>query len=386
MSKKRVTSFDVAKRAGVSRGVVSAVLNNTPGIGVSEETREAVLDAIRELNYHVDAQARSMRTGKSLCLAAYGDTRQPLFVQLLEGMQRECEAQGYHILITSPGAAGQGREGLLALYHQRKIDGIVTLDNVSYADADWAKRVSEAGIPCVSVEGYAEDDGMFSIQADYRGSVMLGLEYMTRVPTEAAGLGRAASASEQQAALSGSSGQKAGLSGSSPQKAPLYVEMYNEQSSSNWAERNRREAYAQWCAHRELEPRFWRLHMEREEQMESLLSQAVEEWRDAGLFINWSSSVPELYRAAWKLGLRIGEDLRVMAADNTIRGHRLIVPSLSCVEIPYEQMGEEAVRCVLRQIAGNSGNGGPGQENGSGKSGRPEKIRLSAVLRAGDSA
>ena len=91
------------------------------------------------------------------------------------------------------------------------------------------------------------------------------------------------------------------------------------------------------------------------------------------LLLNWSSDVPELYRAAHKLGLRIGEDLRVMAADNTIQGHRLSLPSLSCVEIPYVRMGEESVRCILQQLEHR-------------KDQQPHKIWLPAILRAGESA
>lgn len=95
----------------MSRSVVSAVLNDTPGIGVGADTREAVLEAIRELNYHVDAGARSMKTGRSMTLAAYGDTRHPLFIRLLEGMQRECELGGYHILLCSPRPKGMRAAG-----------------------------------------------------------------------------------------------------------------------------------------------------------------------------------------------------------------------------------------------------------------------------------
>lgn len=166
-----MTSHDVARLAGVSRSVVSAVLNDTPGIGVSAQTREAVLHAIAELNYHVDAQARSMKTGRSMTLAAFGDTRHPLFMRLLEGMQRECEARGYHILLCSPGErkSGDARRALLDLYHQRKIDGIITLDETSYRSENWAAKVQEAGVPYVSVEGYAETEGVYSILADYRG-------------------------------------------------------------------------------------------------------------------------------------------------------------------------------------------------------------------------
>ncbi|MNC77370.1 hypothetical protein D3C75_1293090 [compost metagenome] len=61
-----------------------------------------------------------------------------------------------------------------------------------------------------------------------------------------------------------------------------------------------------------------------------------------------------------------------MAADNTIRGHKLLVPALSCVEIPYGRMGGEAVEAVLRQMDG-------------GRQSQPEKIWLQASLHKGES-
>lgn len=348
MSKKRVTSFDVAKRAGVSRSVVSAVLNDTPGIGVGADTREAVLEAIRELNYHVDAGARSLKTGRSMTLAAYGDTRHPLFTRLLEGMQRECELSGYHILLCSPRPKGNagGRAELLELYHQRKIDGIVTLDHTSYRDEEWASSVSAAGVPYVSVEGYAEVPGVHSVLADYSGSVETAMNYLMR-------------------------------EGTVQQPGPVYAEVYHALDTDNWAERNRREAYTNWCAARGMEPVIIRLEEHGDAWADCLQQLAVGSGQPhAPLLVNWSSAIPDLYRAAHKLGLGIGEDVRIMAADNTIQGDRLSLPSLSCVEIPYVSMGEEAVRCLLAQMSGENGN----------KAGQAGKIWLPAVLRAGESA
>ena len=51
MSKNKViTQKDVAERAGVSRGVVSYVINNGPR-EVAPETRKRVLAAIQDLDY-----------------------------------------------------------------------------------------------------------------------------------------------------------------------------------------------------------------------------------------------------------------------------------------------------------------------------------------------
>ncbi|MBG0562291.1 LacI family DNA-binding transcriptional regulator [Actinoplanes aureus] len=68
---QRVTSADVARRAGVSRATVSYVLNDTPGQSISPGTRSRVLAAAAGLGYAPSAAARALRTGRSdvvLCL------------------------------------------------------------------------------------------------------------------------------------------------------------------------------------------------------------------------------------------------------------------------------------------------------------------------------
>src|SRR5258708_8154537 len=62
--RQRITSKDIAKLAGVSRTTVSFVLNDVPGMRIPEETRQRVLDAARQLDYHPDEVARSMASGR----------------------------------------------------------------------------------------------------------------------------------------------------------------------------------------------------------------------------------------------------------------------------------------------------------------------------------
>jgi DNA-binding LacI/PurR family transcriptional regulator len=61
MARRSVTSHDVARVAGVSRATVSLVLNQVPGATISEPTRQRVLEAARELDYHINAVGRSLR-------------------------------------------------------------------------------------------------------------------------------------------------------------------------------------------------------------------------------------------------------------------------------------------------------------------------------------
>ena len=72
-----VTIFDVAARAGVSKTTVSAVLCDRNG--VKKETRERVLNAIRELNYVPDFNARNFVQQKKNMLGAITVTSDGLF-------------------------------------------------------------------------------------------------------------------------------------------------------------------------------------------------------------------------------------------------------------------------------------------------------------------
>ena len=64
---KRPTSKDVAKLAGVSQTTVSFVINNTPGVSITEETRQKVLNAVRQLHYVPNSFAKGLKTNQSNC-------------------------------------------------------------------------------------------------------------------------------------------------------------------------------------------------------------------------------------------------------------------------------------------------------------------------------
>ena len=64
MNKERITIKSVAKRAGVSPTTVSLVMNNATTPNIPPETRQRVMEAVRELGYRPSASARQMRTRK----------------------------------------------------------------------------------------------------------------------------------------------------------------------------------------------------------------------------------------------------------------------------------------------------------------------------------
>src|SRR5690348_14706420 len=100
------TIRDVAERAAVSKSLVSLVLRGSGP--VSQEKREAVLRAARELGYRPNAAARSLSEQRALPRSGGGtrmvgvlldDLRNPWFVDLLDGLNSLLHAAGLHMLL-----------------------------------------------------------------------------------------------------------------------------------------------------------------------------------------------------------------------------------------------------------------------------------------------
>ena len=104
--RRRVTSFDVAERAGVSQSTVSRALAGLETI--TEATRRRVEEAARELGYFVDSRAARLRSGETRTVAVVviaregGDARavNPFHYTLLGSTCAAAAARGYLALVT----------------------------------------------------------------------------------------------------------------------------------------------------------------------------------------------------------------------------------------------------------------------------------------------
>ena len=74
MSKKKATSSDVAKRAGVSQATVSMVLNKKYNVSFSRETVEKVEQAARELGYHLPGRKNRKESRKEKLIVVFCPT------------------------------------------------------------------------------------------------------------------------------------------------------------------------------------------------------------------------------------------------------------------------------------------------------------------------
>jgi len=93
---RRPTSLDVARLAGVSHTTVSFVVNDVTSAGISEATRERVLEAIAQLDYHPHEAARSLRSKASRMLGIAIPEYNPHHLEIATGAERYAQAHGYN--------------------------------------------------------------------------------------------------------------------------------------------------------------------------------------------------------------------------------------------------------------------------------------------------
>jgi LacI family transcriptional regulator len=88
---------DVAREAGVALGTVSKVVN---GIPVGKSYQRAVEEAIDRLGYHVNRQARALRSSKSnIVEVILPNLYNPFFSRLADCLCRELSRRSYQTLL-----------------------------------------------------------------------------------------------------------------------------------------------------------------------------------------------------------------------------------------------------------------------------------------------
>jgi DNA-binding LacI/PurR family transcriptional regulator len=120
------TIIDVARRAGVSKSVVSRVLTGAPM--VSSESRAAVMAAAAELDYRPNAVARSLARRRSYHVGVMvSDLHNLFFAEILDGISNVAAAVDYRMLIATgnrdPAAEAEALGSLLEL----RSDGVIML-------------------------------------------------------------------------------------------------------------------------------------------------------------------------------------------------------------------------------------------------------------------
>ena len=120
------TLKDVAALAKVHPSTVSRVLRKVENLKISEDTKVRIFKAIKELNYHPDQTARSLRLKKSFTIGLIiPNIASPYFIGIARSLDAECTKKGYTLIISDTNE-NQEKE-IKAVYdlYSRGVDGLV---------------------------------------------------------------------------------------------------------------------------------------------------------------------------------------------------------------------------------------------------------------------
>ena len=126
MNQKKLTIKDIALRANVSKSTVSRVLNDTTP--VNKAKRQAVLDAMKELNFRPNVFARSLAGGKSMTIGIVtGGTGSPFYESIAKAVIAALNPTNYTAIIVD----GQWQESLernaITTLVERQVDGLLAI-------------------------------------------------------------------------------------------------------------------------------------------------------------------------------------------------------------------------------------------------------------------
>ncbi len=121
---KTATLRDVAREAGVSVSTVSRALNDQPF--VSSEVRDRVISASEALGYRPDVAARSMRTGTTGAVGlVVSDISNPLFASIAKAADFALSPRGYALMIANSANDPDHEAELISAFRQRRLDGLI---------------------------------------------------------------------------------------------------------------------------------------------------------------------------------------------------------------------------------------------------------------------
>ena len=302
----------VAARAGVSKSLVSLVLQNSPHVSAAK--RQAVLKAVAELGYRPDLVARSLAERRTRTIGiVIDDLSNPWYVALLDGLRPVLHEHGLRPLL----ADGRTEPDAVQALTDLRVDGLVLVGTPSASAADQVNALGNQ-LPTV-VAGTREPrlSAVDLVANDDYGGAQLATKHLLE-------LGH---------------------------RRTAHIVGEGEVG------RLRRAGYEAAIAERGLEPRCltgdWTETTGHRVATELLAASD----RPTAIFAANDLSAVGVLAAADDLDLRVPDDLSVVGYDDSwfARLHRL---SLTTIDGHIAEVGEGAGHTLIARIAGEGGTAG----------------------------
>jgi len=311
----RTTLKELAKHLGLTKGTVSAVLNDSPyAKAIPQHTKDRIIAAAAELNYHPNFFARSLRKKRTFTVgviaAEIGDAYGSVVISGIEALLSERK----YFFVT---VVHHHDPQLLRLYSDilqtRGSEGFITIDTT----VDQIPR-----LPTVVISGHRKMEGVTNITLDHIKAAQLVLGLLLELGH------REIAVIKGQPLSADSTARYQGIVGAAQE---LGIELRPELTTQlDGDDPSPQKGY---------------------ETTKELLSRKVP---FTALFAYNDISAVGAIRAIKETGLRVPEDISVVGFDD-IREAAYHLPSLTTVRQPLRKIGALAAETLIERIEGRDG-------------------------------
>jgi LacI family transcriptional regulator len=304
VNEKAATIYDIAKLAGVNPSTVSRALT-TPG-RINAATEAKVREAAKQLNYRVNPFARALPTGKTKMIALMvADITNPVFFKLVRGAELKAAEAGYTLVIAESQESSRVESDNLERILP-SVDGVI-LGTTRLSDEEIYAVNKQKPVVLVN----RKVDGVSDVVPDNTPGIAEAVKHLAEL------------------------GHKHIAFVAGP--------------TASWINTDR-----------------WNLLMKNAVDLGMTISEiganeptveggknSLDRVRAAGVtaVVTYNDVMAiGLLRAATAAGIRVPEDLSIVGFDN-IFGSDFTNPPLSTIQMPLEQVGNEAIDVLLKSFA-----------------------------------
>lgn len=171
------TIKEVARRARVSVGTVSNVLSGA--VPVSQPLKDRVEQVIRELDYHPNHIARSLKIRQTNMLGmVVSDLTNAFFPQVVRGAEDAAWAHNYMLITLNSDDQVERERQVFSALRARRVDGILLVAASTDGDLAHIQSAIESGIPVLCIDRAMHSMGIESVAVDNVAGARMGVEHL----------------------------------------------------------------------------------------------------------------------------------------------------------------------------------------------------------------
>jgi DNA-binding LacI/PurR family transcriptional regulator len=175
-----VTLLDVARACGFSVSTVSIVLSEAPlSQYVAATTREQIRNMARQLGYHPDAYARSLRRRRSQTVGVLAfDLSDPFCTLIARGIQAGLQPAGYVPLLMDAQTQRRLFDTFLKMILERRAEGVIVIASWVFEETNLLADIEKNRVPIVIVSRDLTARGISSVLVDNEAGGAMALRHL----------------------------------------------------------------------------------------------------------------------------------------------------------------------------------------------------------------